>query len=124
MKIGELSRRSGVSARMLRYYEREGLLRPSRLASGYRVYGDADLTTVRRIRTLNTAGFRLEVIRRVLPCAREGRIGFAPCVELQNSLRDQIDEIDSSIAALSRSRRTLVGYLVALGGETRRRLSR
>ena len=34
MKIGELSRRSGVSIRMLRYYETEGLLKPKRTASG------------------------------------------------------------------------------------------
>ncbi|MEU6192280.1 MerR family DNA-binding transcriptional regulator [Streptomyces sp. NPDC047061] len=36
MKIGELSHRTGVSTRLLRYYEQQGLLHPSRLPNGYR----------------------------------------------------------------------------------------
>lgn len=40
MRIGELARRTGVSERMLRYYEQEGLLRPARTTSGYRDYGE------------------------------------------------------------------------------------
>lgn len=46
MQIGELARRCGVSARMLRYYETEGLLRPGRSPAGYRLYRPADITTV------------------------------------------------------------------------------
>ena len=38
MKIGELSRRTGVPPRMLRYYEQQGLLRPARGQNGYRCY--------------------------------------------------------------------------------------
>ncbi len=38
MKIGELSRRTGVPTRMLRYYEEQGLLRPERADNGYRSY--------------------------------------------------------------------------------------
>ncbi len=111
MQIGEMSRRSGVSVRMLRYYEREGLLRPARRPSGYRIYGDADLASVRRIRALNAAGLKLGSIRRILPCARGDSLEFAPCREFRASLRRQIVELDGRIAALSESRRLLAGYL-------------
>ena len=43
MRIGELSRRAGVSQRALRYYEEQGLLRPARRSSGYREYGPEDV---------------------------------------------------------------------------------
>ena len=68
MKIGELSRRTGVSVRMLRYYEAEGLLAPQRTDSGYRDYGPAEEETVRRIKMLGAAGMTLETIQQLLPC--------------------------------------------------------
>ena len=73
MKIGELSRRTGVSVRMLRYYEGEGLLAPLRTNSGYRDYGLAEEETVRRIKMLGGAGMTLETIKRLLPCASTSR---------------------------------------------------
>jgi DNA-binding transcriptional MerR regulator len=111
MLIGELSRRSGVSVRMLRYYESQGLLRPARRASGYRLYDDAELLAVRRIRTLNAAGLKLETIRNILPCARDGSLEFEPCAEFKVSLRRQLVELDGRISELSDSRRILAAYL-------------
>ncbi|TDD15156.1 MerR family transcriptional regulator [Kribbella turkmenica] len=48
--------RTGVSERLLRYYEDRGLLRPERLPSGYREYAESDVDLVGRIRTLPAAG--------------------------------------------------------------------
>jgi DNA-binding transcriptional MerR regulator len=93
--------------------EREGLLSAGKQTSGYRVDGDAALQVVSRIRALNTAGLTLEVIRRVLPCARAGSLHFEPCLEFQSSARRQIAELDRRISELHESRRTLAGYLVA-----------
>ncbi len=76
MKIGELSRRTGVSVRMLRYYEGEGLLAPPRTDSGYRDYGPAEEETVRRIKMLGAAGMTLETIQQLLPVRDEQQSGF------------------------------------------------
>jgi DNA-binding transcriptional MerR regulator len=111
MQIGEFSRRSGVSVRMLRYYERRGLLRPARRTSGYRLYTEADLLTIKRIRALNTAGLKLETIRKILPCARDGSLEFEPCAEFRDSLRRQLVELDSRISELSNNRLILAAYL-------------
>jgi DNA-binding transcriptional MerR regulator len=85
MQIGELSKRTAVSVRMLRYYEDEGLLHPRRTSSGYREYGDAEEQTVRRIRLLGAAGLTLETIRQILPCVRNDRPEFEPCDEMRRN---------------------------------------
>jgi MerR family transcriptional regulator, light-induced transcriptional regulator len=57
LRIGELSRRVGVSAELLRAWERRyGLLRPARSAGGFRLYSDADERRVRRMRELLDSG--------------------------------------------------------------------
>ena len=56
MRIGELSRRTRIPARMLRYYEEQGLLRPGREENGYRCYGPGTVELVQQIRGLLDAG--------------------------------------------------------------------
>jgi DNA-binding transcriptional MerR regulator len=67
MRIGELSLRSGVSARSLRYYEAQRLLDPERTAGGQRVYSPEHLTLVVQIQELFQAGFCSSVIHELLP---------------------------------------------------------
>lgn len=55
MLIGELSRRTGVSTRLLRYYEGQGLLEARRGPNGYRSYDEDAVATVRKIRALLAA---------------------------------------------------------------------
>ncbi|MGJ4886252.1 MULTISPECIES: MerR family transcriptional regulator [unclassified Bradyrhizobium] len=111
MKIGELSRRTGVSIRMLRYYEDEGLLAPHRTSSGYRDYGPADEEAVRRIKLLGSAGMTLETIKQLLPCVRNNRPDFRPCDNLRRILAQQVGLIDQRIEALSQSRTILAGFI-------------
>ena len=111
MKIGELSRRTGVSVRMLRYYEGEGLLAPLRTESGYRDYGPAEEKTVRRIRMLGATGMTLETVRRLLPCVTSDDPAFKPCNELRRILAEQVGLIDQRIETLSQSRTILAGFL-------------
>ena len=111
MQIGELSQRTGVSVRMLRYYEAEGLLQPQRRESGYRDYGSAEEVLVRRIRQLQESGLRLSVIKPLLPCLRRDRQGFTPCAKALTALQREINELDVRIAHLNSSRNILAGYL-------------
>jgi DNA-binding transcriptional MerR regulator len=111
MKIGELSRRTGVSVRMLRYYEGQGLLAPQRTESGYRDYGLGEEEVVRRIKLLGSAGLTLETIQQLLPCVQNIRPDFKPCNNLRRILAQQVGLIDQRIEALSRSRTVLAGFL-------------
>lgn len=67
MKIGDASTASGISQRMIRHYEKIGLVQPaSRRASGYRDYDDRDVHTLRFIGRARDLGFPLEEIRQLL----------------------------------------------------------
>ncbi|MGJ5181799.1 MerR family transcriptional regulator [Bradyrhizobium oligotrophicum] len=111
MKIGELSRRTGVSVRMLRYYEGQGLLAPVRTEAGYRDYGPAEEETVRRIKLLGAAGMTLDTIQQLLPCVKSDQPAFTPCDNLRRILAQQVGLIDQRIEALSQSRTILAGFL-------------
>ena len=114
MKIGELSRRTGVSVRMLRYYEDQGLLAPQRADSGYRDYGEGEEQTVRRIKMLGAAGMTLETIQRLLPCVTNDDPAFRPCNDLRRLLARQLGLIDERIETLSQSRTILAGFLASV----------
>jgi DNA-binding transcriptional MerR regulator len=71
VRIGALARETGVSERLLRYYEEQGLLRPARLPNGYREYAESDVTTVAHIRALLDVGLPTTVLARILHCVHD-----------------------------------------------------
>lgn len=111
MKIGKMAERAGISIRMLRYYEEQGLIAPARTASGYRDYDTAQLDSVERIKKLGACGMTLPVIQQFLPCAIDGRSEFEPCDELEAILRHHIEDADRQMNALAESRALLSALL-------------
>ncbi|MFF3067703.1 MerR family transcriptional regulator [Kitasatospora sp. NPDC057904] len=118
MRIGEVSRLTGVSSRLLRYYEEQGLLEPARSAAGYREYAEADTVRVRQIRSLLAAGLSTRVIAEILPCATGPIPALEACPDLLATLRGELADIDSRIDELTRSRQALARYLTTAHAPT------
>ena len=103
MKIGELAARTNVSARLLRYYEEQGLISPDRAGNGYRDYAEAQVDRVVQIRGLLDAGLPTKIIREIIPCLDN------PCTihirdatpEAVATLEHERDQIDQRIRCLT-----------------------
>ncbi len=109
LKIGDVSKRSGVGVEALRFYEKGGLLdRPSRTYGGYRVYGEEVLERLAFIKRAQALGFSLEEIRRIVEDARKGQ---SPCEEVREIVRRRMEELDARLRELQRHRRELKATL-------------
>ena len=120
MRIGELSRRTGVHAHQLRYYEAQGLLEADRGTNGYREYGPDAVLRVKQIRHLLGAGLSSEDIAYLLPCASGEAPELVGCPELVSALRSRLQQLDDRMQRLAQSRDALADYLDAaerMGGE-------
>ncbi|WP_219416579.1 MerR family transcriptional regulator [Pseudonocardia nigra] len=113
MRIGELGRRAGVSARTLRHYEELGLLRARRRANGYRDYDEADLRVVAEIRSLVGLGFALEETRPFVECLRAGHPTGTSCPDSRAVQRQKLAEVDAWLARLHAVRDELAAQLEA-----------
>ncbi|MFD9246708.1 MerR family transcriptional regulator [Streptomyces sp. NPDC059556] len=111
MKIGELSRETGVSVRLLRYYEEQGLLASERTPGGQRVYGSDAPSVVRRIRALLGAGLPTRVIAEVLDCVCGSEGEIEPC--LSPMLVARLDAIDEQLHDLRGTRSSLAALVAA-----------
>lgn len=68
MKIGELSQKTGVSIRSIRYYEEKKLITPLRLENGYRIYSEKDLERVKAVQLFLDLGLNTEEIYPIFSC--------------------------------------------------------
>lgn len=72
MNIGDIAKTTGISAKMIRYYEETGLIRPAtRALSGYRICSDNDLQTLRFVRRVRDLGFTVKQIDDLLTLWRD-----------------------------------------------------
>jgi DNA-binding transcriptional MerR regulator len=109
LKIGEVSRRSGVGIETLRFYERQGLLgRPARTESGYRLYDESVLEQLEFIKRAQALGFSLAEIGQIVA---ERRSGNSPCAHVREIVRERLRELDARLAELERYRKELAATL-------------
>ncbi len=110
MNIGDASSASGVSAKMIRYYESVALIRPvARTAAGYRRYDEDDVKTLRFLKRARGLGFSVEQMRELLALWRdEGRskdevmeLALSHAAALEAKARE-IAEISTALRALAK----------------------
>lgn len=105
MNIGEVSDASAVSQRMIRHYEKIGLVpAPARRGSGYRDYADADVHRLRFIANARDLGFPIEEIRTLLALWSDRERSSA---EVKALVQARADELGRKARALEEMRRSL-----------------
>lgn len=129
MNIGEAASASGVSAKMIRYYEQAGLIPPAlRNESGYRTYTQADVHRLRFIRRARDLGFSVAEIRDLLSLwndrtrhsADVKRLAQAHIAELEEriqQLRQMADTLQTLINSCAGDERPDCPILARLEGE-------
>lgn len=117
MQIGEASAASGVSAKMIRYYEDIGLI-PSatRKDSGYRLYVESDVHRLRFIHRARELGFSVERIRDLLRLWNDRK---RPSREVKKLAAQHIAELEAQIARMQGLRDTLKHLADACDGDSR-----
>ncbi len=113
MKIGDLSERTGIPTRMLRYYEQQGLIEADRTPNGYRSYDDSDVERATRVRGLIQAGLSTRMARVVLDIERQCELATPPeCTRaLAEELAEELVTLEDRVACLTKSRDAVAQYL-------------
>lgn len=121
MRIGELSDRTGTSRRLLRYYDKQGLIAPGRSSNGYRVYDEDNVDRVMQIRGLLEAGSPTKIIKQIMSClGKPGTIYFPDATpEMLATLELERDRMTERAQCLIRNRDAIAAYLDAVRGDVR-----
>jgi MerR family copper efflux transcriptional regulator len=117
MTIGQVSARSGVPPKTIRFYEEQGLVKPAeRLANRYRGYDESNVQTLRFIRRARDLGFSLQEIDKLLALYRNRRRASEDVKRLALA---HVTELDHKIAELTRIRDTLADLARHCRGDQR-----
>ena len=105
MNISEASERSGVPAKMIRYYESIDLLPPAaRRGNGYRDYGEPDVSVLQFIRRTRDLGFSLEEVGALLALWRDRK---RPSREVKRLAEAHIEDLERRVKEMRAVLRTL-----------------
>ncbi|OJY67026.1 MAG: Cu(I)-responsive transcriptional regulator [Sphingobium sp. 66-54] len=117
MNIGQAAKASGVSAKMIRYYEQTGLIpAAARKDSGYRDYSDSDVHMLRFIRRARDLGFAVAEINELLSLWRDRSRQSA---DVKRIAAAHIDELREKIARLNQMADTLQTLIDCCAGDHR-----
>jgi DNA-binding transcriptional MerR regulator len=109
LKIGEVSKQSGIGIEALRFYEKQGLLNhATRTRSGYRLYSEEVLERLEFIKRAQVLGFSLAEIAHII---KEKESGKNPCSEVREIVRTRLEELDERIKEMRRYRKELATAL-------------
>src|ERR1700728_3584589 len=113
MRIGELSKPTGISTSRIRFYERHEVLpKPLRNGNGYREYPDTAAKILELIDAAQQLGFSLSEIRAALS---EAAPNFPSRGALVKALRSKLDHIDQHMKEVRARRRQIVKLLKEMG---------
>jgi len=111
MNIGEAARASGVSAKMIRYYESIGLIAPvQRTAAGYRVYGHDDVHALKFISRARDLGFSVAEMGGLLALWRDQSRASADVKAIALRHVAELEEKARALQAMSRTLRHLADH--------------
>ncbi|WP_299845391.1 Cu(I)-responsive transcriptional regulator [uncultured Jannaschia sp.] len=108
MNIGDVSERSGLPAKTIRYYEDIGLVRPSRSENGYREFGFKDLHKLAFLARARSLGFTIEECRTLLLLYEDRQRSSSDVRRLAEKHVGRIDRKIAELQALSATLRDLV----------------
>ena len=117
MNIGQAAKASGVSAKMIRYYEQTGLIPATgRTAAGYRDYSDTDVHMLRFVRRARDLGFSVAEIGDLLGLWRDETRQSA---EVKRLAQRHVAELEGKIKDLQDMVRTLTVLINSCRGDSR-----
>ncbi len=117
MQIGTVAEKTGVSAKAIRYYESIGLIAAAhRTDSGYRVYGDHDVQTLRFIQRARGLGFSVGEVANLLALWHDSERHSA---QVKALAANHVAEIDRKIVGLRGMRDTLTYLMERCHGDDR-----
>lgn len=117
MTIGEAAAASGVSAKMIRYYEETGLIPPAgRTASGYRTYGPKEVQILRFVRRARDLGFPMDKVADLLALWRDRTRASA---DVRRLAQAQIAALEARIREMEAMKATLSHLVQACAGDER-----
>ena len=116
MQIGELARAADTTPRLLRHYEKQGLIRAQRLDNGYRDYPPETVELVRWVRELLDCGFSTRQIQGLVHCFGREQADAGECAAGLQRYRDKLRELDDLVAVLAGRRQRLAARMAQLFG--------
>lgn len=117
MNIGQAAKASGVTAKMIRYYESIELIKAGkRTDAGYRIYGDNDVHTLRFIKRARSLGFSLEQISDLLSLWQDPARASA---DVKAIAQEHVAQLEQRIRELTEMRDTLNELAHACSGDHR-----